>query len=35
MANLAQTHSQSSEIPVYLTLAAVTMVWGGTFVAGR
>ncbi|RON61634.1 EamA family transporter [Pseudomonas fluorescens] len=35
MANLAQTHLQSSEIPVYLTLAAVTMVWGGTFVAGR
>ncbi|CAI8702181.1 putative amino-acid metabolite efflux pump [Pseudomonas sp. IT-P74] len=27
--------SKSSDLPVYLKLAAVTMVWGGTFVAGR
>lgn len=25
----------SSDVPVYLTLAGVTMIWGGTFVAGR
>lgn len=25
----------SSDVPVYLKLAAVTMIWGGTFVAGR
>ncbi|VVO40908.1 hypothetical protein PS691_05732 [Pseudomonas fluorescens] len=24
-----------SNIPVYLKLATVTMIWGGTFVAGR
>ncbi|WP_085725815.1 DMT family transporter [Pseudomonas sp. R37(2017)] len=27
--------SKPSDLPVYLKLAAVTMVWGGTFVAGR
>jgi drug/metabolite transporter (DMT)-like permease len=30
-----QSLTTSSDIPVYLTLAAVTMIWGGTFVAGR
>ncbi|SMQ23503.1 Permease of the drug/metabolite transporter (DMT) superfamily [Pseudomonas helmanticensis] len=35
MHNLEQTHTTAAEMPVYLTLAAVTMVWGGTFVAGR
>ncbi|WP_277761987.1 DMT family transporter [Pseudomonas sp. A34-9] len=35
MRNVEQLHTTSSDIPVYLTLAAVTMVWGGTFVAGR
>ena len=30
-----QTLSKPSDLPVYLKLAAVTMVWGGTFVAGR
>ncbi|VVN36738.1 DMT family transporter [Pseudomonas fluorescens] len=35
MRNVEQLHTTSSEIPVYLTLAAVTMIWGGTFVAGR
>ena len=29
------TLSKPSDLPVYLKLAAVTMVWGGTFVAGR
>ncbi|MCS3838996.1 drug/metabolite transporter (DMT)-like permease [Pseudomonas sp. JAI111] len=33
MNTCAQT--TSSEVPVYLKLAAVTMIWGGTFVAGR
>jgi len=33
MNSYAQT--TSSDVPVYLTLAAVTMIWGGTFVAGR
>jgi drug/metabolite transporter (DMT)-like permease len=35
MRNAEQLHTISSDIPVYLTLAAVTMIWGGTFVAGR
>jgi len=35
MRNLEQTHITASDRPVYLTLAAVTMIWGGTFVAGR
>lgn len=30
-----QSLSKPSDLPVYLKLAAVTMVWGGTFVAGR
>ncbi|EJM64681.1 DMT(drug/metabolite transporter) superfamily permease [Pseudomonas sp. GM49] len=30
-----QTLSKPSDLPVYLKLAGVTMVWGGTFVAGR
>lgn len=30
-----QALSKPSDLPVYLKLAAVTMVWGGTFVAGR
>ncbi|WP_322847061.1 DMT family transporter [Pseudomonas sp. B33.4] len=35
MRNVEQLHTTSSDIAVYLTLAMVTMVWGGTFVAGR
>jgi drug/metabolite transporter (DMT)-like permease len=35
MKTLEQNCSQASDIPVYLTLAGVTMIWGGTFVAGR
>ncbi|CAI8704667.1 DMT family transporter [Pseudomonas sp. IT-P395] len=35
MRNVEQLHTTSSDIPVYLTLAVVTMIWGGTFVAGR
>jgi drug/metabolite transporter (DMT)-like permease len=35
MRNVEQLHTTSSDIAVYLTLAAVTMIWGGTFVAGR
>ncbi|NUT76745.1 EamA family transporter [Pseudomonas sp. C1C7] len=27
--------TRSSDVPVYLKLAVVTMIWGGTFVAGR
>ncbi|MFJ7796212.1 DMT family transporter [Pseudomonas sp. NPDC096950] len=27
--------AKPSDVPVYLKLAAVTMIWGGTFVAGR
>ncbi|MEO6680136.1 MAG: EamA family transporter [Pseudomonas sp.] len=27
--------TKTSDLPVYLKLAAVTMIWGGTFVAGR
>ncbi|WP_223463078.1 MULTISPECIES: DMT family transporter [unclassified Pseudomonas] len=30
-----QSLAKPSDLPVYLKLAAVTMVWGGTFVAGR
>lgn len=30
-----ETASIESDVPVYLKLAAVTMIWGGTFVAGR
>ncbi|WP_419710347.1 DMT family transporter [Pseudomonas sp. NFX224] len=30
-----QSLTQSSDVRVYLKLAAVTMIWGGTFVAGR
>ncbi|MNK94748.1 putative amino-acid metabolite efflux pump [compost metagenome] len=30
-----QSLSKPSDLPVYLKLAVVTMVWGGTFVAGR
>jgi drug/metabolite transporter (DMT)-like permease len=30
-----QNLSSGSDVPVYLTLATVTMIWGGTFVAGR
>ncbi|MDR9861479.1 MULTISPECIES: DMT family transporter [Pseudomonas] len=35
MPNAEQAHTPPSDMPVYLSLAAVTMVWGGTFVAGR
>ncbi|MBV4485100.1 EamA family transporter [Pseudomonas sp. SWRI153] len=35
MANLEQTRPTVTDMPVYLTLVAVTMIWGGTFVAGR
>ncbi|WDR35819.1 DMT family transporter [Pseudomonas serboccidentalis] len=35
MRNVEQAHTTASDRPVYLTLAAVTMIWGGTFVAGR
>lgn len=35
MRNAEQLHTTSSDVPVYLTLAVVTMIWGGTFVAGR
>jgi len=35
MRNLEQTPITTADRPVYLTLAAVTMIWGGTFVAGR
>ncbi len=30
-----QNLTNTSDVPVYLKLAAVTMIWGGTFVAGR
>lgn len=30
-----QNLTNISDVPVYLKLAAVTMIWGGTFVAGR
>ncbi|EJN17965.1 DMT(drug/metabolite transporter) superfamily permease [Pseudomonas sp. GM79] len=35
MTTYEQTLAKSSDVPVYLKLAAVTMIWGGTFVAGR
>jgi len=35
MTTCEQTLPTSSDVPVYLKLAAVTMIWGGTFVAGR
>jgi drug/metabolite transporter (DMT)-like permease len=35
MKSLVQSGSRDSDIPVYLKLATVTMIWGGTFVAGR
>lgn len=35
MRNVERIPVASSDMPVYVTLAAVTMVWGGTFVAGR
>jgi drug/metabolite transporter (DMT)-like permease len=35
MRNVEHLYTTSSDIPVYLTLAVVTMIWGGTFVAGR
>ncbi|WP_095079197.1 DMT family transporter [Pseudomonas sp. Irchel s3h17] len=35
MKSLVQSRSRESDVPVYLKLAAVTMIWGGTFVAGR
>lgn len=30
-----QTSTSPSDMAIYLTLATVTMIWGGTFVAGR
>ncbi|MFJ2478674.1 DMT family transporter [Pseudomonas sp. NPDC087598] len=35
MRNVEQTCTTPSDMPVYLVLAVVTMIWGGTFVAGR
>jgi drug/metabolite transporter (DMT)-like permease len=35
MTTCERTLASSSDVPVYLKLAAVTMIWGGTFVAGR
>jgi drug/metabolite transporter (DMT)-like permease len=35
MTTCEQSLTQTSDVPVYLKLAAVTMIWGGTFVAGR
>ncbi|MHC8351209.1 DMT family transporter [Pseudomonas sp. RT4P38] len=35
MTTCEQSLSNPSQVPVYLKLAAVTMIWGGTFVAGR
>ncbi|MCU1752356.1 DMT family transporter [Pseudomonas sp. 6D_7.1_Bac1] len=35
MRSLVQGGSRDSDVPVYLKLATVTMIWGGTFVAGR
>jgi drug/metabolite transporter (DMT)-like permease len=35
MRNLEHNYTTTSDRTVYLTLAAVTMIWGGTFVAGR
>jgi drug/metabolite transporter (DMT)-like permease len=35
MSRNVQERSANSDLPVYVTLCAVSMVWGGTFVAGR
>ncbi|PEW40119.1 EamA family transporter, partial [Bacillus thuringiensis] len=35
MTTYEQTLAKTTDVPVYLKLAAVTMIWGGTFVAGR
>ncbi|WP_285415701.1 EamA family transporter [Pseudomonas sp. efr-133-TYG-5] len=35
MSRNVQERSATSDLPVYVTLCAVSMVWGGTFVAGR
>jgi drug/metabolite transporter (DMT)-like permease len=35
MSSYEQNLTKPSDVPVYLKLAAVTMIWGGTFVAGR
>ncbi|MBU6957269.1 DMT family transporter [Pseudomonas sp. CVAP len=35
MKSLVQSGSRDLDVPVYLKLATVTMIWGGTFVAGR
>ncbi|KPN90443.1 DMT family transporter [Pseudomonas nunensis] len=35
MNSYEQSLTKPSDLPVYLKLAAVTMIWGGTFVAGR
>lgn len=35
MSSYEQNWTKPSDVPVYLKLAAVTMIWGGTFVAGR
>jgi len=35
MRNVEQTRNNVSDRSIYLTLAAVTMMWGGTFVTGR
>lgn len=35
MTTCERSLAQTSDVPVYLKLAAVTMIWGGTFVAGR
>lgn len=35
MSTCEQSLSRQSNVPVYLKLATVTMIWGGTFVAGR
>lgn len=35
MSSYEQNLANTSDVPVYLKLAMVTMIWGGTFVAGR
>ncbi|BCX68034.1 DMT family transporter [Pseudomonas izuensis] len=35
MSTCEQSLSRQTDVPVYLKLATVTMIWGGTFVAGR
>jgi len=35
MKSLVQSGWRGADVPVYLKLASVTMLWGGTFVAGR